>query len=82
MNFIVQVALAFFVVQFLVVLAIMVVALFVAQPEVPVFSAEAQREAFSQGLAFAGGLPRRAVRASRRLARFVHGKLSLPVYHF
>jgi len=82
MRLLLQIALTFFVIQFLVVLAIMVVALLFAQPEVPVFSAEARREALSEGSAFLTGLPGRAARASRRLARFVHGKLSRPVYHF
>jgi len=80
MHFVLQVALTFFLIQFLVVLSIMVVALVFAQPEVPVFSREACWDALTHSFGRAVGLPRRAVQGSRRLVRLVHAKLSPPAY--
>jgi len=82
LHFILQVALTFFLIQFLVVLAIMVVALVFAQPEVPVFSREACRYALSRRFGWVIALPRRAMQASGRLVRFVYSKLSSPAYYF
>ncbi len=74
MNFILQVALTFFLIQFLVVFSIVVVALLFAQPEVPLFSLGACREALAGSFAFVSSLPRRAIKGSQRLASFVHNK--------
>jgi hypothetical protein len=71
-NLIIRIALMFFLIQFLVVLTIMVVALLVARPEAPLL----------RSLAFLISLPGRALRVVVRLARFVRSKLFLPVYRF
>ena len=80
MHFVLQVALTFFLIQFLVVLSIMVVAVVFSQPEVPVFSREACRDALLHNIGVARGLPRRAMQVSRRVARVVYAKLSSSVY--
>ena len=79
-EFIIRVAIVFFLIQFLVVLTIMVVALLVSRPEAPLLRHEPGREALVRTLVFLSSLPRRALRAVVRLARFVRSKLVVPVY--
>jgi hypothetical protein len=81
-ELIIRIALMFFLIQFLVVLTIMVVALLVARPEAPLLGREAGREALLRAMAFLISLPGRAVRVVVRLARFARSKLFLPVYRF
>lgn len=81
-NRIIRIALMFFLIQFLVVLTIMVVALLVARPEAPLLGRETGREALLRSLAFLISLPGRALRVVVRLARFVRSKLFLPIYRF
>jgi hypothetical protein len=82
MNFIIQITLAFFLIQFLLVLTIMVVALLIAQPEVPLFGLGSGRGALSRSFIFVVALPGRMLRMSARLVRLVHAKLTSPAYHF
>ncbi|MGA3165801.1 MAG: hypothetical protein ABSF14_06745 [Terriglobia bacterium] len=82
MNFIIQIALTFFLIQFLVVLTIMVVALLIAQPEVPLLGLGSGREALARSFTFVVGLPGRMLRAAARLVRLVHAKLTSPAYHY
>jgi hypothetical protein len=80
MILIIRIALMFFLIQFLVVLTIMVVALLVARSEAPLLGSETGREALLRSLAFLISLPGRAFRVVVRLARFVRSKLFMPVY--
>ncbi len=82
MGVILRIALAFFLIQFLVVLTIMVVALLVARPDVPLLGRETGTAAILRSLAFVGGLPRRTYGSAARLAHLVTSKLSTPIYRF
>jgi hypothetical protein len=79
-EFIIRVALVFFLIQFLVVLTIMVVAELKAQSEGPLAGRKRGREGLLPTLASMASLPGRTVRAIVRLARFVRSKLVVPVY--
>ena len=82
MSFFIPMALMFFVIQFLVVLTIMVVALLLARPEVPLLGRESGPEALLRSFAFMVGLPRRTYVWVARLARSIRAKLYTPVYRF
>ena len=82
MGVVLQIALAFFLIQFLVVLTIMVVALLLARPDVPLLGRETGSEAILRSLAFVGAVPRRTYGSVSRLARLVGSKLFTPVYRF
>jgi hypothetical protein len=79
---IIRVALMLFLIQFLVVLTIMVVALLVARPEVPLWGCKSGREALIRSLVFVSRLPRRTNRTAARLLRFICARLFAPVYPF
>jgi magnesium-transporting ATPase (P-type) len=79
-NLIIRVALLFFLIQFLVVLTIMVVALLVARPEAALLGRKTGRKAFLRALAYLISVRGRALRVVVRLARFVRSKLVVPVY--
>lgn len=67
MDGIIQAVLMFFFFQFLVVLGVMVAAILVARPEVPVWGREPGRQAMKRGFAFVVGLPGRALRILLRM---------------
>ena len=58
---IIQIALMFFFIQFLVVLTIMIVALLLARPEIPVWGREHGHDALRRSFAFVIHLPRRVL---------------------
>jgi hypothetical protein len=82
MSFFIPMALMFFLIQFLVVLTIMVVALLLARPDLPLLGRETGPEALLRSFAFVLGLPRRACARVGRLARLIRSKLYMPVYRF
>jgi hypothetical protein len=82
MDLILQIALTFFLIQFLVILTIMVVALLIVQPEVPIPGLGCGREALARSLTFVVGLPGRMWRTAVWLVRLVRAKLTSPAYHF
>jgi hypothetical protein len=82
MNFILQIVLTFFLIQFLVVLTIMVVVRLIVQPEVPLLGLGAGRGALVRSFTFVVALPGRMLRAAARLVRLVHSKLTSPAYRF
>ena len=69
MDVIIRIALMFFFIQFLVIVSIMVVALLLARPEVPVLGREPGPQALRRSFEFAVNLPGRA---ARTLGRVVH----------
>ena len=78
MEVVIRVALMFFLVQFLVVLTIMIVALLLARPEVPMCGRESGQDALRRIFAFIIHLPSRIVRSLVRRARSMH---SLHIAH-
>jgi hypothetical protein len=72
MEVIIQVALMLFFIQFLVVVTIMVVALLLARPEVPVFGREPSHEALKRSYALVIHLPGRVIRSVARVVHSVH----------
>jgi hypothetical protein len=60
-DVIVRIALVFFLIQFLVILTVMLVALLRAQPEVPLLDRESTQQALRQSLAVIVGLPGRGL---------------------
>jgi hypothetical protein len=79
MDVIVHIALVFFLIQFLVILTVMVVALLRAQPEVPLLDWETTQQALKQSLAAIVGLPPRGFWLAVRLARFLRMRLRPPL---
>ena len=67
MEVIIRIALMFFFIQFLVVVTIMVVALLLARPEVPVFGCETGRVGLKRSYAFIIHLPSRLLHSVVRL---------------
>jgi len=63
MLVIIQIALIFFLVQFLVVLAIMIVALLLARPEIPVWGRETGHDALQRSFKYVIHLPGRVLRS-------------------
>jgi hypothetical protein len=72
MEVVIRVALMFFLIQFLVVLTIMIVALLLARPEVPLWGRESWQGAPSRGLALIIHVPSRVVRFLVRRAQSMH----------
>ena len=72
MEVVIQVALMFFFIQFLVMIGIMVVSLLSAQPEVPVLGREPGSQALRRSFAFVIHLPGRALRSLTRVANATH----------
>lgn len=72
MEVIIRIALMFFFIQFLVVTSVMVMALLLARPEVPVLGRESGRQGLRRTFAFAVHLPSRAVRSLVRAAHRAH----------
>ena len=82
MDVIIRIVLTFLLIQTLLVIAIMIVALLVARPEVPLLGRELRSQALTRSLHFLTRLLHRGFRLVARLARFVRTKLFLPVYPF
>ena len=82
MSIIIRISLLFFLIQFLVVLTIMVVALLLARPGVPLQGRETGTEALLRSSAFVLALPRRGFGWIGRLVRLMRSKLFMPVYRF
>ena len=82
MDVIIRIVLTFLLIQTLVVIAIMIVALLVARPEVPLLGRELRSQVLTRSLHFLTRLLSRGFRLAARLARFVRTKLFLPVYPF
>jgi hypothetical protein len=72
MEVIVRVALMFFFIQFLVVVTIMVVALLLARPEVPVLGRESGHDALRRTYALVLHLPIRVIRSVSRVVHSMH----------
>jgi hypothetical protein len=72
MEVIIQIGLMFFFIQFLVVVTIMVVALLVAQPEVPISGREPGHDALRRSFAYTIHLPGRFFRSVVRLIHHMH----------
>jgi len=81
-DVIIRIVLTFLLIQTLVVIAIMIVALLVARPEVPLLGRELRSQVLTRSLHFLTRLLSRGFRLAARLARFVRTKLFLPVYPF
>jgi hypothetical protein len=79
-NVILRIALCFFLIQFLVTLTVMVVAMLLARPEVPLLGDESRHKAFIRSLAFVFGLPRRGLRSTVRFGRFLRAHFFLPCH--
>jgi uncharacterized membrane protein (UPF0182 family) len=77
MEFIIRIALMFFFIQFLVVMAIMTVALLLARPEVPLLGRQTGREALRRNFALVIHLPRRVLHSAARLVHSVHSLRSV-----
>ena len=71
MELIIRIILMFILVHFLVVMSIMVLALLLARPEVPVLGREPNREALARSYAFMLRLPSRTVRSVVRLVNWM-----------
>jgi hypothetical protein len=71
MEVVIQIALMFFFIQFLVVVTIMSVALLLARPEVPPLVHELRHQALSRSFAFVIHLPSRVHRSVARLVHFL-----------
>jgi hypothetical protein len=72
MDVVIRIALMFFFIQFLVVISIMVVALLLARPEIPVLGGETGPQALRRSFASAVNLPGRAARSVGRVVHSVH----------
>lgn len=72
MEVIIRIALMFFFIQFLVVMSIMIVALLLARPEIPLWGREPGRDALRRGFAFLIHLPTRVLRSAVRLRHSMH----------
>ena len=72
MEVVIQVALMFFFIQFAVVMTIMVVAMLVARPEVPVLGRESGHDAIKRSFAFVVHMPGRAFRSVVRVMHHIH----------
>ncbi len=77
MEVIIQIALMFFFIQFLVVMIIMTVALLLARPEVPALGRETRHKGLSRSYAFIIHLPSRVYRSVARLVHFAHSVRSV-----
>ena len=73
MEVVIRVALMLFFIQFVVMIGVMVVAILVAQPEVPLVGREPAPGALWRGSAYAIRLPGRAARSAARVLRAAHG---------
>jgi hypothetical protein len=82
MGVVIRIALMFFLIEFLVVLTIMVVALLLARPVVPLLGRESGPQAILRSLAFVLSLPRGGFARVSRMGRFLRAKLFTPVYRF
>lgn len=82
MGVVIRIVLMFFLIEFLVVLTIMVVALLLTRPKVPLLGRESGPQAILRSLAFVLSLPRRGFGRASRLGRFLRSKLFTPVYRF
>jgi hypothetical protein len=78
MDVIIGIALMFFFIQFLVVMTIMIVALLLARPEVPLWGREPGHDALRRSCAFVIHLPSRVLRSVARLAHSMHSLRSAP----
>ncbi|MGA3328580.1 MAG: hypothetical protein ABSF45_29375 [Terriglobia bacterium] len=72
MEVIIRIALMFFFIQFLVVMTIMIVALLLARPEIPLWGREPGHDALRRGFAFVIHLPIRVFRSAERLVHSMH----------
>jgi hypothetical protein len=72
MEVVIQIALMFFFIQFLVVTIIMAVALLLARPEVPVFGRKSDHDTLKRGCGFVIHLPSRVIRSVGRLRHSMH----------
>jgi uncharacterized membrane protein (UPF0182 family) len=72
MEVIIRIALMFFFIQFLVVMTIMIGALLLVRPEVPVWGREPGHDALRRSLAFVIHLPSRVLRSAARLVHSMH----------
>lgn len=72
MEIIIRIALMFFCIQFLVVMTIMIGALLLARPEVPILAREAGHAALVRSFTFVIHLPSRALRPVVRLVQSAH----------
>ena len=72
MVVVIRIALMFFFIQFLVVLAIMIVALLLARPEIPVWGRETGQDALRRSFEFVIHLPGRVLRSLVHRAHSMH----------
>ena len=77
MEVIIQIALIFFFIQFLVVSTIMIVALLLARPDEPVLGLEPEHAALRRSFTFALRLPSRILRSAMRLAQSMNSLRSV-----
>jgi len=72
MEVIIRIGLMFFFIQFLVVMTMMIVALLLARPEVPLWGREPGHDALRRSFAYVIHLPIRVLRSAVRLVHFMH----------
>lgn len=76
MQVVIRIALIFFLIQFVVVLTLLIVALLLTRPEVPLWGRKPGRDAFRRSLRFVVHLPKRALRSLARRVRGMHSLYS------